>query len=259
MARHGQRGYDRSAMEPDHRRPRRGFGRIARPRQADHDDRDQPGWEVARHGQRGYDRPVVGSDRRRSRCKLDRVGRSRQTDYHDRDQSQLEAAGDRQRGRDRSHLGFDRRPRRRAARPRPARGQRFDRPIRALAFSPAGRWVLAGGDDGVARVWDLTRRDPISPNYLSGRPGGITAVAFSPNDRWFATGGADQRVDLWAFNEASGPAGGAPVPLRGHTGAITALLISDDSHWVMSGSEEYLPSACGISPPRRAPPPSRSS
>ncbi len=112
-------------------------------------------------------------------------------------------------------------------------------PIRALAISPAGRWVLAGGDDGVARVWDLTRRDPISPNYLSGRPGGITAVAFSPNDRWFATGGADQRVDLWAFSEASGPAGGAPIPLRGHTGAITALLFSDDSHWVVSGGRDY--------------------
>ena len=60
-------------------------------------------------------------------------------------------------------------------------------PIRAIAFSPDGRMVSSGDEDGTIRFWDLaTHRQVGPPVYL-----GVQAshLAFSPNGRLLAANG----------------------------------------------------------------------
>jgi WD40 repeat protein len=62
--------------------------------------------------------------------------------------------------------------------------------VSAVAFSPDGHWLVTGGEDSRARLWDLQVRNPAaSPVLLRGHEGRVAAVAVSPNNRWMVTGG----------------------------------------------------------------------
>ena len=53
-------------------------------------------------------------------------------------------------------------PGRVAASSRPTQGGlSHDGPVEAAAFSPDGKTVLTGGDDGTARLWDAATGQPI--------------------------------------------------------------------------------------------------
>jgi WD40 repeat protein len=70
-------------------------------------------------------------------------------------------------------------------------------PVRALAFSADGQWLVTGGDDQTIRLWEVaTGRLKLT---VTGHQGPVTAVAFAPDGRILATGSEDTTVVLWDF------------------------------------------------------------
>jgi katanin p80 WD40 repeat-containing subunit B1 len=79
--------------------------------------------------------------------------------------------------------------------------------INAVHFSPDGRWVISGGDDGLVKVkrflfvliisqlWDLTAGKLI--HDFDAHKGPISSVEFHPHEFLLATGSADRTVKFW--------------------------------------------------------------
>jgi eukaryotic-like serine/threonine-protein kinase len=104
-------------------------------------------------------------------------------------------------------------------------------PINSLAIEPDGRHLVTGGNDGVARVFEiksgqsialLRHRTPVADVTFG--PGGRGIVTLSPNDaiRW------------WEGTERLAP----PVPAV-HASSIRALAVSADGRTVATGADDY--------------------
>eukprot|EP00003_Mantamonas_plastica_P002777 TRINITY_DN1217_c0_g1_i1.p1 TRINITY_DN1217_c0_g1~~TRINITY_DN1217_c0_g1_i1.p1 ORF type:complete len:546 (-),score=215.14 TRINITY_DN1217_c0_g1_i1:34-1671(-) len=63
-----------------------------------------------------------------------------------------------------------------------------------MTFSPDGRWLVSGSDDGTARLWDLTAGKQL---HSFEHEGPITSLRFHPNEFVLATGSADKTVKFW--------------------------------------------------------------
>lgn len=100
------------------------------------------------------------------------------------------------------------------------------------AFSPDGRMLLTGSQDGPARLWEIAGWQPIGPPIKHPRLG-ITASAFSADGKVILTGGGDQTARLWETGT------GRPLgqPLQ-HGAAVTAVALSRDGNTVFTGTSE---------------------
>jgi WD40 repeat protein/transcriptional regulator with XRE-family HTH domain len=69
-------------------------------------------------------------------------------------------------------------------------------PIAAVAFAPDGERVVAGYDDGTARVWRVGALDEPAV-VLRGHRDVLLGVEFSPDGRFVLTTGSDRSARLW--------------------------------------------------------------
>jgi WD40 repeat protein len=98
----------------------------------------------------------------------------------------------------------------------------------ALAFSPDGRWLVAGDDDTSLIVWDgdtLERR-----GKLRGHTAEIQDVAFAPAGK-VVTASLDGTAKIWDLET-----GRELATLRGHSGALLGVAVSPDGALVATGS-----------------------
>ncbi|HUQ56507.1 helix-turn-helix domain-containing protein [Lentzea sp.] len=107
--------------------------------------------------------------------------------------------------------------------------------VRAVAFSRDGRTVVTGSGTGQVQMWNVgDPRTPVLATTLRGHADAVRAVAFSPDGRTLATGGDDHSVRLWRD-------GAELMPLSGTRIDVFDLTFSPDGHTLAAGSGNDRP------------------
>jgi RNA polymerase sigma factor (sigma-70 family) len=111
--------------------------------------------------------------------------------------------------------------------------------VNSVAFSPDRKTLVSGGQDGVARIWDLATGKLLHrlPGYRGTRANNVwvESVAFSPGGKYLATGNGngDSTIRLWD------PATGKELrQFDGHRGNVSGLaFVAAGKRLVSAGSD----------------------
>jgi WD40 repeat protein len=102
------------------------------------------------------------------------------------------------------------------------------------AFSPNGRVLVAGMQDGAVHVWYRgTERD----SHMRGYAARVALTGWSGNSRQLATASGSQ-VIVWDFG-GKGPEGSRPLELSVHTDRIDCLAYQPGGPWLVSGGRDW--------------------
>ncbi|HET7768746.1 MAG TPA: WD40 repeat domain-containing protein, partial [Chloroflexota bacterium] len=84
---------------------------------------------------------------------------------------------------------------------RPARVWDHKNAVWALAFSPDGKYLITGSDDGTTRVWDTSSNgtEVRGLRPISGAAGNVRAVAVSPDGRYILAG-SERAITIWSLD-----------------------------------------------------------
>ncbi|MCU0624935.1 MAG: hypothetical protein MUF21_00370 [Gemmatimonadaceae bacterium] len=104
----------------------------------------------------------------------------------------------------------------------------------SVAWSPDGRNLAAGMQEGAVHIWQPGRPDL----QMSGYPSKVRAIAWDVDGKRLATGGGDV-VSVWKF-VGDGPAGTRPQLLEGHALGVSALAFRHSGLVLASGGEEGI-------------------
>jgi cytochrome c len=101
-------------------------------------------------------------------------------------------------------------------------------PVKSLAISPDGSYVLSGSFDSSAIRWSLSKNT--AEQVLRFHESAVNAVAVISGGK-LATAGEDAQVAIWDEGKAA-----PSIILKGHTAPVVALAASPDGKWIASAS-----------------------
>jgi len=108
---------------------------------------------------------------------------------------------------------------------------------RALHYSPDGRFIVAGLNNGAFAVYDAeTLVQVVRKKHRKQR---IQTVRFSPNGFFCAVGSHDNYIDVYSVNKATGKVLRRVGVCKGHSNFVTALDWSADSRHLRSTSGSF--------------------
>jgi len=108
-----------------------------------------------------------------------------------------------------------------------------DGAVTSLSYSPDGRLLVSGSEDGSVRVWDTRTGEEAMLPMRSG-DGKVLSVDFSRNGKWIGTG--TESGGVWVWNVAPGQV--SQRQLNGHTAAVNSVAFSSDSSRLASASSD---------------------
>jgi WD40 repeat protein len=101
----------------------------------------------------------------------------------------------------------------------------------ALATSPDGKWLVSGGDDSQATVWDLATGEIVET--LPGNFGTMYAIAFSADSEFMATANMTGTVKVWRVKDWS-----LEAALLNPQRQVRCVAFSPNGRWLASGGND---------------------
>ena len=115
-----------------------------------------------------------------------------------------------------------------------ARAYKWPASCLTVAYSPNGRVLASGTQDGTAHFWHLgSGKD----SQMRGYPGKVNLTSWSANSRYLATNAGNQIV-LWDFS-GRGPEGSKPLQLSGHTDLVECLAFHPTAPYLISAGRDW--------------------
>ncbi len=108
------------------------------------------------------------------------------------------------------------------------------RPVSAATFSPDGRLLATGSQDGTIRFFDVASGAPAGAP-MTGHSNLVSALAFSPGGDLLASAGYDRTIRLWDTATRAMKSG----PLLGHTDAVEAVAFTADGKTLASAGDDH--------------------
>jgi len=106
------------------------------------------------------------------------------------------------------------------------------RPISAIAFTPNGRQLVTGGEDGIVNIWDLSKKEQVDQFNFGGS---IASLAVSPDGKYLAAGMEDgNRSIVWDLFART------LVQELEQFGQISSVQFSPDGKVLATGSSEGI-------------------
>jgi WD40 repeat protein/tRNA A-37 threonylcarbamoyl transferase component Bud32 len=125
---------------------------------------------------------------------------------------------------------------------------RFSAGVLSVAFYPDCGWVLTGGEDGFARLWDTKTGsalrsflEPKQSKKPQGRrqEGGVSLVAFSWDGTRVLTGGWDGTAHLWETETGKHLRRFGEPYVEGGS-SLASFGFSQDGKWVLTGGHDKI-------------------
>ncbi|HEV7238718.1 MAG TPA: serine/threonine-protein kinase [Thermoanaerobaculia bacterium] len=102
----------------------------------------------------------------------------------------------------------------------------------AIAFSPDGKWLATGEDEGVVRLWSVR---PLRNVAILGRhTARVKSVAFSPDGETVASAGDDRMIALWDVKRRK-----LRATVGTHASPVYSVAFSPDGRRLVSGEHDH--------------------
>jgi len=103
--------------------------------------------------------------------------------------------------------------------------------IHCACFSPDGRYILTGGRNKTATLWNVTTGKVLLT--LKGHTDYINSVSFSPNGKTLGTACADKTAKIW-----DAATGKTISTLKGHLFPVNSVCFSPDGKHILTASDD---------------------